>query len=69
MVSKIIDFVEIHKKEILFILSLGLTLKFNIIFEFEFDFNVTYKILLFVTIGYQVVKRIAKVITKKYNIK
>jgi len=69
MISKIIGFVENHKKEILFILSLGLTLKFNIVFEFEFDFNVTYKTLLFVTIGYQVVKRITKVVTKKRNIK
>lgn len=69
MVSRIIKFVEEHKKEILVILSLGLSLKFNIIFEFQFDFNITFKTLLFVTIGYQVVKQIAKVKTKKRNIK
>lgn len=69
MVSRIIKFVEEHKKEILVILSLGLSLKFNIIFEFQIDFNITFKTLLFVSIGYQVVKQIAKVKTKKRNIK
>lgn len=67
MISKIIGFVLNHKKEILFILSLGLTLKINV--AFELNFNITYKTLLFVTIGYQVVKQITIVVRKKRNIR
>lgn len=65
MISKIIGFVLNHKKEILFILSLGLTLKINV--ALELNFNITYKTLLFVTIGYQVVKQITIVVRKKRN--
>lgn len=64
----IIEFMQKHKKEIVVILSLGLSLKVDVILEVECDFKITITFLLFVTIGYQVVKRITK-IKQKHNIK
>ena len=65
MISKFIKIMEKHKREFLAILTLGLSLKINIILNLEFDFSITFKILLLTTIGYQVVKKV----TKNNNIK
>jgi len=65
MVSKMIKFVEEHKNELLVILSLGLTFNFSISFNCNGEISINIKTLVFVYAGYQVIKQIAKVITKK----
>ena len=65
MVSKMIKFIK--KYELLVILSLGLTSDFSISFNFNGKFNINLKTLVFVCIGYQLIKQITKVITKKHN--
>lgn len=65
MVSKMIKFVEEHKNELLVILSLGLTFNFSVSFNCNGEINIDIKTLVFVYAGYQVIKQIAKVITKK----
>ena len=65
MVSKVIKFVEEHKNELLVILSLGLTFNFSVSFNCNGEISIIIKTLVFVYAGYQVIKQIAKVITKK----
>lgn len=65
MVSKMIKFIK--KYELLVILSLGLTSDFSISFNCNGKFNINLKTLVFVCIGYQLIKQITKVITKKHN--
>ena len=65
MVSKMIKFIK--KYELLVILSLGLTSEFSISFNCNGKFNINLKTLVFVCIGYQLIKQITKVITKKHN--
>lgn len=65
MVSKVIKFVEEHKNELLVILSLGLTFNFSVSFNCNGEISINIKTLVFVYAGYQVIKQIAKVITKK----
>lgn len=65
MVSKMIKFIK--KYELLVILSLGLTFDFSISFNCNGKFNINLKTLVFVCIGYQLIKQITKVITKKHN--
>ena len=65
MVSKMIKFVK--KYELLVILSLGLTFDFSVSFSCNGEFNINFETLVFVCIGYQVIKQITKVITKKHN--
>lgn len=69
MISKIKTFVKNHKKDLWIIISLGLTFKFSISFELKGNINIDYKTLVFVSIGYQIVKQISKVISKKQNTK
>lgn len=65
MVSNVIKFVEKHKNELLAILSLGLTFNFSVSFNCNGEISINIKTLVFVYAGYQVIKQIAKVITKK----
>ena len=65
MVSKVIKFVEEHKIELLGILSLGLTFNLSVSFNCNGEISINFKTLVFVYAGYQVIKQIAKVITKK----
>lgn len=65
MVSKMIKFVKQRKNELLVILSLGLTFNFSVSFNCNGEININFKTLVFVYSGYQVLKQIAKVITKK----
>lgn len=65
MVSKMIKFVK--KYELLVILSLGLTFDFSVSFSWNGELNINFETLVFVCIGYQVIKQITKVITKKHN--
>lgn len=67
MVSKVIKFVEEHKNELLVILSLGLTFNFSVSFNCNGEISINIKTLVFVYAGYQVIKQIAKVITKKHT--
>lgn len=67
MVSKMIKFVEEHKNELLVILSLGLTFNFSVSFNCNGEISIDFKTLVFVYAGYQVIKQIAKVITKKHT--
>lgn len=65
MVSKMIEFVEKHK--LLVILSLGLTFNFSVSVSCNGELEINFKVLVFVYTGYQVVKQIAKVITKNFT--
>ncbi len=67
MVSKMIKFVEEHKNELLVILSLGLTFNFSVSFNCNGEISINFKTLVFVYAGYQVIKQITKVITKKHT--
>lgn len=67
MVSNVIKFVEKHKNELLAILSLGLTFKLSVSFTCNGEFDINFKSLVFVYAGYQFIKQIAKVVTKKHT--
>ena len=67
MVSKMIKFVKQYKNELLVILSLGLTFNFSVSFNCNGEININIKTLVFVYAGYQVVKQITKVVTRKHT--
>ena len=67
MVSKIVKFVEEHKY--LVILSLGLTFDFSVKVSCNSEFKINFKFLAIVWFGYQLIKHIAKAVTKKHNSK
>ena len=65
--KKIKEFAK--KYGFLVLLSLEQTLDFSVSFSYTNEFKFNIKTLLFVSAGYQVIKQIAKVITKKQNTK
>lgn len=67
MVTKVIKFVKKHKNELMVVLSLGLTFNCSISFSCDGKLNINLKSLVFVFIGYHVIKQITKVFAKKHT--
>lgn len=63
MVFKMIEFVKKYGLKI--IITLGLTFDFSVSFNFKVKLEINFKTLVFVYIGYQIVKQITKVVTTK----